>query len=89
MEVHLVDEKELIKLIDYNENNYEFVIDIVDSMPLPEVENVDNSRVVLCRASELVKMITTSEGSLRRNIFDDNCIYIDDVCLNRKQIKEF
>ena len=72
VEVHLVDEKELIKLIDYNENNYEFVIDIVDSMPLPEVENVDNSRVVLCQASELVKMITTSEGSLRRNIFDDN-----------------
>lgn len=72
VEVHLIDEKELIKLIDYNENIYDFVIDIVDSMPLPEVENVDNSRVVLCQASELVKMITTSEGSLRRNIFDDN-----------------
>lgn len=72
VEVQLIDEKELVNLIDYNENNYDFVINIIDSMPLPEVENVDNSRVVLCQASELIKMITTSEGTLRRNIFDDN-----------------
>ena len=72
VEVYLIDEKKLINLIDYNENNYDFVINIIDSMPLPEVENVDNSRVVLCQASELVKMITTNEGTLRRNIFDDN-----------------
>lgn len=70
--VELVDDKRLLSLIDYNENNYTFIIDIIDSMPLPEVEGVDNSRVVLCKASELVKMISTEEGSLRRNIFDDN-----------------
>lgn len=72
IEVRLVDDKGLIKLIDNNENNYDVVLDIVDSMPLPEVANVDNSRVVLCKATEILRMITTSDGLLRRNIFDDN-----------------
>lgn len=72
IDVRVVDDKKLIKLIDDNENNYEVVIDIVDSMALPEVTNVDNSRVVLCKATEIIKMITTSDGLLRRNIFDDN-----------------
>lgn len=71
-DIRVVDDKKLIQLIDDNENNYDVVIDIVDSMALPEVTNVDNSRVVLCKATEILKMITTSDGLLRRNIFDDN-----------------
>lgn len=72
VDVRLVDDKELIKLIDYNENIYDVVLDTVDSMPLPEVINVDNSRVVLCKATEILRMVTNSDGLLRRNIFDDN-----------------
>lgn len=72
IDIQLIDDKALMKLIDCNENNFEFVIDIVDSMPLPEVGEVDNSRVVLCKASELIGMMTTSDGFLRRNIFEDN-----------------
>lgn len=72
IEVHLIDDKELLKTIEYNENAYDVVLEIVDSMPLPEVANVDNSRVVLCKATEILRMVTTSDGLLRRNIFDDN-----------------
>lgn len=72
VDIRLIDDKELIKIIEYNENTYDVVLDIIDSMPLPEVANVDNSRIVLCKATEILRMISTSDGLLRRNIFDDN-----------------
>lgn len=72
VETSFIDSKKLLEIVNVNENNYEFVMDLVDSMPLPEVSQVDNSSVVLCTAGELIKMLTTSDGLLRRNLFEDN-----------------
>lgn len=72
IDISYVDNKRLIDLINENENNYEFVMNLVDSMPLPEVSDVDNSSVVLCTANELVKLLSTDDGLLRKNIFEDN-----------------
>ena len=72
IEVLFVDGKKLIDLINENENNYEYVMNLVDSMSLPEVSDVDNSSVVLCTANELVKLLSTEDGLLRKNIFEDN-----------------
>lgn len=71
-ELSFVDSKKLLEIVNDNENNYEFVMDLVDSMPLPEVLQVDSSSVVLCTAKELIKMLSTSDGMLRKNLFEDN-----------------
>ena len=72
IDISIIDNKKFIDILDVNENNYEFVMNLVDSMPLPEVANVDSSSVVMCTAVELVKLLTTNDGLLRRNIFEDN-----------------
>lgn len=67
-----IDSKALTDIINSNESCYKAVIDFVDSMPLPEVDKVDNSSVVLCRAKELVNLLSTKDGLLRKNLFEDN-----------------
>lgn len=85
IDILYIDSKKLIDIINVNENNYEHVINLVDSMPLPEVTDVDNSSVVLCTANELIKLITTEDGMLRKNIFDDNVRdYQGDTTINQE-----
>lgn len=67
-----IDGKSLVEIVSSNENNYSVVLDFVDSMPLPEVEQVDNSNVILCNANEIVGLLSTKDGLLRRNLFEDN-----------------
>lgn len=85
IDISIIDNKKFIDILDVNENNYEFVMNLVDSMPLPEVANVDSSSVVMCTAVELVKLLTTNDGLLRRNIFEDNVRdYQDDTTVNHE-----
>ncbi len=72
IEISILDSKSLLDIINSNENNYKVVIDFVDSMPLPEVEQVDNSSVILCNASVIVDLLSTDDGLLRRGLFEDN-----------------
>ena len=61
-----------MEVVNSNENNYKVVIDFIDSMPLPEVEQVDNSSVILCNANVIVDLLSTNDGLLRRGLFEDN-----------------
>jgi hypothetical protein len=70
--VHFVDLDGFKSILDSNENNFEVVINSIDTMPLTSVEKVDNSCVLLCYASELKKILTTPDGLIRKSLFDDN-----------------
>lgn len=72
IEFSILDSKSLLEIINSNENNYKVVIDFIDSMPLPEVEQVDNSSVILCNANVIVDLLSTNDGLLRRGLFEDN-----------------
>lgn len=80
-----IDSKSLFEIVNSNENNYKAVLDFIDSMPLPEVAQVDNSSVILCNANEIVNLLTTNDGLLRRNLFEDNVRdYQGDTVINNE-----
>ncbi|MFB0921613.1 MAG: AIPR family protein [Oscillospiraceae bacterium] len=60
------------RICDENENAFTAILDIIDSSSLPEVVNVNNSCLSVCSAESLLKMLLSSEGLLRRNLFSDN-----------------
>ncbi len=70
--IHFIDHDGFKSILDSNENNFEVVINSIDTMPLTSVELVDNSCVLLCYASELKKILTTPDGLIRKSLFDDN-----------------
>ena len=67
-----IDSTELKKMCGENENSFSAVMTVIDDFSLTEVSDVDNSLVVLLAASELIKMITTDEQTLRQSLFTDN-----------------
>jgi len=72
--VHLnyIDLDSFKRICDENENSFTAILDIIDSSSLPEVSNVNNSCLTVCSAESLLKMLLSSEGLLRRNLFSDN-----------------
>lgn len=79
-----VDAKGLTAIVNGNENGYSAVLDVIDSMPLPPVDRVDSSSVILCSASELLKLLS-DDGVLRRNLFEDNVRdYQGDTTINQE-----
>lgn len=79
-----VDAQLLTEIINGNENCYSAVLEVVDSMPLPQVNKVDNSSVIMCRVSEFLKLLTDN-GVLRRNLFEDNVRdYQGDTTINQE-----
>ena len=70
--IHFVDIESFKSILDSNENNFEVVLNSIETMPLTSVVGVDNSCLLLCYASELKKLITTQEGIIRKSLFDDN-----------------
>lgn len=70
--VHFIDHDGFKSILDSNENNFEVVVNSIDTMPLTSVELVENSCVLLCYASELKKILTTPDGLIRKSLFDDN-----------------
>jgi len=70
--IHFVDHENFKSILDSNENNFEVIINSIETMPLTAVEMVDNSCVLLCFASELKKVLTTNDGLIRKSLFEDN-----------------
>jgi hypothetical protein len=66
-----IDAKMLIDIVNGNDSCYTSVIDVIDSMPLPQVDKVDNSSIIMCAVDELLGLLTY-ENMLRRNLFTDN-----------------
>ena len=79
-----VDAKVLTGIVNGNENCYSTVLEVVDSMPLPQVDKVDSSSVIMCSARELLKLLS-DDGVLRRNLFEDNVRdYQGDTTINQE-----
>jgi len=72
IDIHYVDSKMLTYIIDCNDNSFSEVFSIIDSMSLTEVNDVSNSSLVLCYADELIRLLKTDDGLIRKNLFDDN-----------------
>ncbi|MEF7439006.1 AIPR family protein [Paenibacillus lautus] len=72
LNIHLVDSKALKDICDNNDNSYTEIIEIIDSMPLTAVEEVDNSCMALCYAPEIYKLLKTEDGVIRKSLFNDN-----------------
>ena len=70
--IHFVDLVSFKAILDSNDNNFEVVLNSIDTMPLTSVEGVDNSCLLMCYANELYKLLSTSEGIIRKSLFDDN-----------------
>lgn len=66
-----IDGKKLLNIVKENENSYTASLRVVDTMALPEVENVENSSVMICSVPEILKLMLC-DGYLRRNLFEDN-----------------
>ncbi|MEZ4805836.1 MAG: AIPR family protein, partial [Bacteroidia bacterium] len=70
--IHFVDLTGFKSILDSNENNFEVVLNSIDTMPLTSVEGVENSCILMCTANELYKLLSTNEGIIRKSLFDDN-----------------
>ena len=70
--IHFVDLTDFKSILDSNDNNFEVVINSIDTMPLTSVNGVDNSCILMCTASELNKLLKTNEGIIRKSLFNDN-----------------
>jgi hypothetical protein len=70
--VHFVDLTGFKSILDSNDNNFEVVINSIDTMPLTSVNGVENSCLLMCFANELNKLLRTNEGIIRKSLFDDN-----------------
>lgn len=70
--IHLIDSKALKDICDGNENSFTEIVEIIDSMPLTAVEDVDNSCMALCYAPEIYKLLKTTDGVIRKSLFNDN-----------------
>lgn len=63
---------DLSKISDENNNSLDVVINSLGSLEFEEVAGVDNSLVILCKATEYIKILNTAEGLIRKNLFFDN-----------------
>lgn len=73
------------KMCDENDNAFTAILNIIDSSSLPEVNNVDNSSIILCTADSLLKMLLTNENLIRKTLFTDNVRdYQGDTTINNE-----
>lgn len=81
-----VDSESLKNYCDSNENSFSATINTVASVPLTEVDEVDNSCIALCYADELVKLLTMEENNtIRKALFYDNVRdYLGDNNINEE-----
>lgn len=64
--------KEFKSIIDQNQNKFKTVLPLIDTMSLPATEEVGNSCIVLCNAKDYVGLLNTSDGLIRKTLFNDN-----------------
>lgn len=67
-----MDSKSLLTMCDENDNNFTTTLNTLDSFQLTEVAGVENSIILLCSASEIIKMLKSSDELLRKSLFNDN-----------------
>lgn len=68
-----IDKKRLQDIVNSNENSYQGEIECKALLPIVgEKEELGNAFVTCMSARVLIELITTSDGLLRRNMFDDN-----------------
>ena len=72
VDLHFVDSEALNKTFESNENTFETQINTEGTLPLTEVEGVQNSCIAVCYASEFCKLLMTEEGVIRKSLFEDN-----------------
>lgn len=71
-QAHFIDSDALKDICDSNENKFSTSIDAIDTMSLTKVENVDDSCILICYASEFAKLLTTEDKVIRKSLFNDN-----------------
>lgn len=68
-----IDKRRLKDIVNSNENSYQAEMEWKQSFLIPSgSERIGNAHVACISAQELIKLMTTSDGLLRRNMFDDN-----------------
>lgn len=83
--VNLIDSKKIQAMHMEKENKFNVKINIEDSFSLSNVNNVDESIIVLCKANELVSLMQNEEGLLRKTIYQNNVRdYQGDTLVNRE-----
>lgn len=70
--INYIDSERFKKICDDNENQFTAIINIIDTFSLTAVKNVDNSNIILCSANELMHLLITEDGILRKKLFNDN-----------------
>lgn len=70
--INYIDTERFKKICDDNDNQFSSVINVIDTFSLTAVTNVDNSSIILCTAAELMKLLVTDDGILRKGLFNDN-----------------
>ncbi len=69
----LVDRRHLQEIVNSNENSYRARLECKTSALIPGGEDKFGDAYIMCiPAGELIKLMSTSDGLLRRNMFDDN-----------------
>lgn len=69
---NFIDSEGLRDIYDSIQNTFSTTIDTRHIMPLTEVNNVNNSCLSIVYATELLKLISTSDGIIRKSLFNDN-----------------
>jgi hypothetical protein len=72
VDLHFVDSEALNKTYESNENTFETQISTEGTLPLTEVDGVQNSCIAVCYANEFCKLLMTDEGVIRKSLFEDN-----------------
>lgn len=68
-----IDNEKLLDIVNSNENSYQAELDCHTTWLIPGGnERLGNAYIACLPANKLVKLMTTSDGLLRRNMFDDN-----------------
>ncbi|QRA43518.1 AIPR family protein [Chryseobacterium cucumeris] len=67
-----IDSNELKNIYDSIQNTFSATIDTRHSMPLTDVNDVSNSCLSIVYGSELIKLISTDDGIIRKSLFNDN-----------------
>jgi len=70
--IKYVDALAFKRICDDNDNNFKTTLSVEDLFHLPPVNDVENSMIALISAEQLMSLLKTEDGLLRKNLFEDN-----------------
>jgi cold shock CspA family protein len=86
--MNFVDSRQFSTILNSNENKFEVTINALQIMPMLKTDDVDNSCILLCTASELNKLLMTPDKLIRKSLFYDNVRdYQGDNSINKEIAK--